>query len=309
MIPAPLFETESQYLNTAEQYQLSVLEDTIERGLKTFVDVGTALIVVRDMRLYRQNFGTFEDYCQKRWGMQRRYAYRLMEAAEVVQNVSNWTQTLPATESQARPLTALEPDEQRQVWQQAVDTAPNGVVTAAHVQSVTDEYRSKPHVAYNSGNNEWYTPRKYIEAARSVLGEIDLDPASSATANDVVQAQTYYTAEDDGLLGEWSGRVWMNPPYAKGLIERFTEKLAYHVDAGDVIEAIALVNNATETGWFRRLAAVSSAICFPDSRVRFWNPDGESSDPLQGQAILYMGDDVEAFAFEFKQFGLLVRVM
>jgi hypothetical protein len=67
--------------------------------------------------------------------MSRIHAHRLIEAAQVVENVSNWTQTAPATESQARPLTVLPPEAQREVWQAAVETAPNGKVTAAHVQA------------------------------------------------------------------------------------------------------------------------------------------------------------------------------
>ena len=166
-----------------------------------------------------------------------------------------------------------------------------------------DEPADKPHVAHNSGNNEWYTPSEYIEAARQVMGGIDLDPASSYKANEVIGAETIYTADDDGLAHPWFGRVWMNPPYADSLIERFTSKLADHYRAGDVEEAIALVNNATETSWFHHLITVASAVVFPRRRVRFYRPDGTLGDPLQGQAIIYMGKQAQRFKSAYHPFG------
>src|SRR5262249_56141272 len=66
---------------------------------------------------------------------------------------------------------------------------------------------------HNTGYYEWYTPARYIELAREVLGEIDLDPASSAKAQEIVKAQRYFTLEQDGLIRPWHGRVWLNPPY------------------------------------------------------------------------------------------------
>jgi hypothetical protein len=96
---------------------------------------------IRDGRLYRQTHATFEDYCRERWGMARNYANKMIAAAEVATNLGTTVPILPATESQARPLTALEPEQQREAWQRAVETAPNGKVTAAHVQSVVSEYR------------------------------------------------------------------------------------------------------------------------------------------------------------------------
>jgi hypothetical protein len=72
-----------------------------------------------------------------------------------------------------------------------------------------------------TGEYEWYTPPKYIELARAVLGEIDLDPASSEKAQEAVRAKRYFTAADQGLRHEWRGRVWLNPPYAQPLIGQF----------------------------------------------------------------------------------------
>jgi phage N-6-adenine-methyltransferase len=160
-----------------------------------------------------------------------------------------------------------------------------------------------PHVAHNSGNNEWYTPAPYIEAARAVMESIELDPASSDEANAIVGAEQIYTKEDNGLDQPWYGRVWMNPPYATDLIGEFADKLATDFACGDVTEAIVLVNNATETIWFSTLVEQAAAIVFPRGRVRFWQPSGETGAPLQGQALIYLGKQPDKFRSEFAHFG------
>ena len=160
----------------------------------------------------------------------------------------------------------------------------------------------KAHVGHATGNNEWYTPAPLIEAARRVMGKIDLDPASSAVANEIVRATKFYTEEDDGLAQPWEGRVWMNPPYAQPFITQFCHRVAWFYERGEVTEAIVLINNASETAYFQALMAFTGAICFPRSRVRFWHPDKKSA-PLQGQAIIYLGSQHEKFCEEFAEFG------
>lgn len=189
------------------------------------------------------------------------------------------------------------------VQQEQRELTSAGVLRLAEEIKQAGEAIARPHVSFNSGNNEWYTPEEYIAAARTVLGTIDLDPASSDIANMTVKAATYYTAETNGLEQEWAGNVWMNPPYAGELIGQFTAKLVYHVQQYDVREAIVLVNNATETAWFQELVAEASAVAFPRGRVRFWKPDGTPGAPLQGQAIIYIGANHERFIGEFARFG------
>jgi hypothetical protein len=74
---------------------------------------------------------------------------------------------------------------------------------------------------------EWYTPSPFVEAARKVMGGIDLDPASHEEANRTVKAARFFTEQDNGLAQMWSGRVFLNPP--GGLVSEFWVKLLLEV--------------------------------------------------------------------------------
>jgi len=119
--------------------ELERLEGVIRKNLAAFYEVGQALMAIRDKRLYLCKNGgkyqTFEAYCRGIWDMGKSNAYYLISASEVEKNLSTMVDK-PATERQARPLSKLEPEQQRQAWQKAVETAPEGKVTAAHVARV-----------------------------------------------------------------------------------------------------------------------------------------------------------------------------
>ena len=162
------------------------------------------------------------------------------------------------------------------------------------------------HIQNNSGNQEWYTPAQYIESVRSVMGGIDLDPASNDLAQKVVKAREYYTLEKSGLNHEWHGRIFLNPPYGRKIVDEFVDKLSLEVEKGNVQEFVVLVNNATETKWAQKLLRVSNLVCFPSGRIKFLSPTGVKNSPLQGQMFLYKGYKINRFCHQFSKYGTVI---
>lgn len=160
----------------------------------------------------------------------------------------------------------------------------------------------------SQGNNDWYTPIEYIEAARSVMGGIDLDPASSEIAQESIKAASYFTAQTNGLDKPWQGRVWLNPPFSMPLIEQFVDKLLEEWVAGRVSQATVVTNNATDTGWFHALLAESKLACLTKGRVKFYSSASDIMTPRQGQAFFYFGDQIDRFSKVFSEFGAVVRL-
>ena len=174
--------------------------------------------------------------------------------------------------------------------------------------SINAEYKKLTvHFGHKSGNSEWYTPPEFIAAAREVMGNIDCDPASSAIANCIVDAEKFYTAEDDSLTQKWSGRVWMNPPYAQPACGQFAKAITEKFTSGEVQQACVLVNNATETAWFQEMLRVAAAVCFPAGRVKFLDPEGNNTGAtLHGQAVIYLGRASEKFKKAFQPLGFVL---
>lgn len=202
----------------------------------------------------------------------------------------------------AKPI--IEAIEDHKRWKSEVAESPLVDIPEPPLPTKEEIQKAKAHVAYNSGENEWYTPAEFIDSAKEVLGVIDCDPASSALANKTVQASCYYTKDDDGLTKKWFGNVWMNPPYAQPLMSQFAEAVSSKYDSKEIASAIVLVNNATETAWFQRMLNSATAVCFVRSRIKFIDQHGKPSGaPLQGQAILFFGESHKKFATTFSKHG------
>jgi hypothetical protein len=150
-----------------------------------------------------------------------------------------------------------------------------------------------------TGEFERYTPAKYIEPVRQVLGEIDLDPATSELAQQTVRAIKYFTLDDNGLLQDWRGRIFLNPPYHRELMPAFIDKLIVEIGAGRVTEAILLTNNSTDTEWFSVALRLCDQVCFTHGRINFLDQYGNAVLPTQGQAFFYYGANLDKFLSVF----------
>lgn len=147
------------------------------------------------------------------------------------------------------------------------------------------------------GFDHWMTPPEQIEAARTFMGRIDLDPASNYVAQQYVRAATYaITREEEdfqnklyeenklevtnsaitgtkvinGLGIPWYGNVWTNPPYSKDLINLFVGKVVHESYNTQVKNILLLVNSQTDTGWYHQLLENAQALLLYKGRLKFW---------------------------------------
>lgn len=228
-------------------------------------------------------------------------AKQAAEAAENDNSKAFWQRELE--DAEAERIAAIEAAEAAEI------EAQKQARKAKKAEKKAGKDKTNTKGASGTGENEWYTPQKFIEAARRVMGVIDVDPASSAFAQEKVQAVRFHSESDNGLDRDWMGKVWLNPPYSQPLISEFMEKLRVEFSEGRCIEAIALTHNYTDTAWFQETARKASAVCFTRGRVKFYSADGDIAAPTQGQAFFYFGQNPEAFTAHFKDIGFIVEVV
>lgn len=156
----------------------------------------------------------------------------------------------------------------------------------------------------DSGDTEKYTPLEIVEAAREVMGDIDLDPASSKIANHGVRASSIFTIHDDGLSQRWFGRIWMNHPFQKGRNHLWINKLIAEYESGSVTEACCITFASTSEGWFQPL--LERPQCFFRKRVNYLWPDGTVQKGVtKGSVVTYLGDNADRFRMVFRRFGVV----
>lgn len=195
-------------LDTREAAALAEHEAAVERGLGTFLDVGRALMAIRDDRLYRAEHRTFDAYCRSRWKLSPSRAYQFIDAAHVSTVVD------VANEAQARELAPLldEPEALRDAWQQASD-ATGGKPTAAAIRNVVRPPISPPSVVSTPpGGGEPVRVTHTTKTTEEFLadretGEVTAPPPLPAPVNPVAAARDLVAKQPAMVAGKGIERL------------------------------------------------------------------------------------------------------
>jgi protein gp37 len=185
-----------------EERELVQCEAIIHRGLTSFVEVGRALATIRDKRLYRSVAPTFEEYIQRQWPDVggKRYADRVISAAQTVDRLGPIGPKLPSTESQARPLTVLSPDEQIEAWQRVLERAGERWVTAKLVEQVVKDLKAEAEASREPVQEAPQTTTAVAEPDGSwfvieTVSEKTAPPVDTAPVPAPAEIASYYMVE------------------------------------------------------------------------------------------------------------------
>lgn len=143
--------TNKNLLSVGEKDTLTECEKIIERGKNTFVEVGLALTKIRDCKLYRTQFDSFEKYCQARWGWTRQRAHQLIESSEIIKESNNKCQPwLTLSERAVRSLKDVPKDKRAAVVEQAAAAGP---VTAKSITAAAKPIVDAVEVHYDDATD------------------------------------------------------------------------------------------------------------------------------------------------------------
>ena len=152
----------------------------------------------------------------------------------------------------------------------------------------------------SKATDEWYTPKELITS----LGEFDLDPCAPVEPL-WPTAKVMFNKNDDGLKQQWNGRVWLNPPYSRPLIENFLRRMAEHNNG------MVLLFNRLDSAMMQDVVLKkASAMKFLRKRVRFYRPDGTQGDsPGCGSVLFAFGEENAKVLKENSLEGIYIDLM
>lgn len=179
--------------------------------------------------------------------------------------------------------------------------------------------KSMALIQHSSESAEWYTPSWLVDICRAILGGIDLDPCSSAIANETIKAKKFYALPDDGLAHPWHGSVFINPPGGRGrksLARAYWGKLLRDIEEVEqepITHAIYLAFNLEMLRTSQQCAKslLEFPTCIFQHRIAYVRPDGTTGrgGPSHPSAITYVPGTVDAtpkFISHMQNHGVII---
>lgn len=188
--PEAAIPLQGEKLSPVKLETLVSLERTIDQALAEFVNVGSALMRIRDERLYKASHRKFAEYCKARWDFSAKHAYRLIAAAEIVGKLKAGKgqvppESLPTREAQVRPLVQLNGVRRCNpvsIWKDALKETEGKVPSAALKSKLVKKRLGKSDAREDGkrGSEGGLTPKDQIAQIRKFLEEVGSEPASQS---------------------------------------------------------------------------------------------------------------------------------
>ncbi len=282
-------------LSEEETKTLLECENTIAEGRMAFLEVGSALLTISSQKLYRAEFSTFEAYLNDRWEISKAYAYRMINAFKIGELMSPIGDIVPENEAQVRALTTVPADERQGVWKEAVESAPEGKVTAKHVEAAAakltkeDRHRKNEERAFHKENERIANAKRKMAAAiesvdnffRSDVIEEDDAPVEAASTDMIEHSKNevvdHYLNTGESLIkdrrllptdilnipyritgkeAKWLLEQRLNPHEAISELRQYREELAGVCDVITVSKPV-----------YERLSSISGRFMMPPNML------------------------------------------
>lgn len=285
----------------ARSTDLHALEQIIQRGRTTFLEVGAALLRIREARLYRATHSTWEAYCDQRWGWTGRRANQLVQAAEVAAEVG----TVVPIESErvARELARAPVEERQAVLFEAHAAAGGAPLTGAQVRAVLERHGHADGKLTAPRLQTRRTPRWLFDFLSELFGPFTCDVAADEHN---ALCEEHITAEQDALVVPWADRNWCNPPFRH--TGRFVARAVEQAESGKM--TCMLVPVGCAQAWHHEFAR-RFTIYHPDRRISYDLPDGTPTGEDGGHgadrdtAILLIGPGFENERYSVGEFRIV----
>ena len=198
-------------LSVKERQRLNKLEGVITKNLEGFIAVCLAFAEIKDSLLYREKSQTIEEYARQEFDLSRSSFDKLADGGKLLQFADSCPQIewQPTSKAQLRPLVPVfkkNPEKLAEIIELAVETAPDGKITAAHISQVVkkqagDQIKNKIAKIKRSSQKIAKISPEFKAAFTSLLDVINTENFSGWKTTDQTEASRHLS----GLLAAIEG--------------------------------------------------------------------------------------------------------